>query len=199
MRLGAILLVLQLSVAYAGSFRHSKIAEDLRLEEGEEHEVIIVFRQQYDQQQSRRVRNLGGKLRRELPLVNAGHYQLTNAQLTQFANDPDVEAIHPNREVRSTAFNGKMDYAWMSLLNAASPNTSVRYDGTGIGVALIDSGVDTSSELTGGRPIYSQSFVTGENTSDWFGHGDHVAGIIAGTGAGSTGPEFAYKVRGIAP
>ena len=63
----------------------------------------------------------------------------------------------------------------------------------------MDSGADTTSELVGGRPIYSQSFVTGENTSDWFGHGDHVAGIIAGTGSGSTGPEFSYKVRGIAP
>src|SRR5207245_6005593 len=36
-------------------------------------------------------------------------------------------------------------------------------------------------------------------TNDQYGHGTHVAGIIAGNAAGSTGPSYTHTFRGIAP
>jgi serine protease AprX len=37
------------------------------------------------------------------------------------------------------------------------------------------------------------------STGDGYGHGNHVSGIIAGSGKNSTGAGYDYKVRGIAP
>src|SRR4029077_18151443 len=50
------------------------------------------------------------------------------------------------------------------------------------------------------RIVYSQSFVSDDgDTSDRYGHGTHVAGIVAGNGFASTGPSFFKTFLGIAP
>lgn len=60
-------------------------------------------------------------------------------------------------------------------------------DGTGIGIAILDSGIYTShvdflDKSNAVRVVYSQDF-TGENrTDDPFGHGTHVAAIAGGGG-----------------
>ena len=60
-------------------------------------------------------------------------------------------------------------------------------DGTGIGIAVLDSGIDTahttfldrSNTL---RVVVSKDFTGEGRTDDPFGHGTHVAGIVAGNG-----------------
>ncbi len=51
-----------------------------------------------------------------------------------------------------------------------------------------------------GRIVYSQNFVSGEDDAlDHYGHGTLVAGLIAGNGADSTGPQYFRTFRGSAP
>ena len=69
--------------------------------------------------------------------------------------------------------------------------------GKGIGVAIVDSGIAAHSRLNG-KVIAAVNFATGETgTGDGFGHGTHIAGIIAGQ-ASSTSPTPLFK-NGIAP
>jgi subtilisin family serine protease len=80
----------------------------------------------------------------------------------------------------------------------ASNVVSIGWDGMGIGVAVIDSGITPNGDFA--RAIaYSQSFVPGDSkTTDAFGHGTHVAGIIAGTGTNSSS-RSKYRLGGAAP
>ncbi|MHA1931927.1 MAG: S8 family serine peptidase [Promethearchaeota archaeon] len=79
---------------------------------------------------------------------------------------------------------------WLNAVGAES----LLFDGSGVKVAVIDTGIYDHPAL---NIIENQNFVTDENASkynDDVGHGTHVAGIIGGDGAGSDG-----KYRGIAP
>ena len=79
---------------------------------------------------------------------------------------------------------------WVSAIGA----DNLLYDGTGVRVAVIDTGMYDHPSL---NIVANRNFVTDESSSNYnddVGHGTHVGGIIGGDGTGSQG-----VYRGIAP
>jgi serine protease AprX len=76
------------------------------------------------------------------------------------------------------------------------------WDGTGIGVAVIDSGIHNFNDfkdLAGkNRIVYTKDYVGG-GADDFYGHGTHAAGIVGSSGLGSTCSNCTRKFRGVAP
>jgi len=159
-------------------------------------DVIIQFKQPPTKDQ---LKQLGpyGQVKKQFTSINAIHMTLPVSVINSISGQSWISYITPNRPAKSTldivtqTVNAPM--AWSSGL-----------DGSGIGVAVLDSGVASKRDLmttngTASRIVYSESFVAGTDASDQYGHGTHVAGIVASNGSASSGPNFKRDFKGVAP
>src|SRR3981081_430656 len=103
--------------------------------------------------------------------------RLTAGQLGALQADPAVDHLSGDARIHSvadvTALSIGADQAW------AGANELQGLSGKGVGVAVIDSGIDSTHHALKGRVIVTKDF-TGGNGEDLYGHGTHLAGIIAG-------------------
>lgn len=136
----------------------------------------------------------GGTIYRTLSLVNALAADLPNAALLNVAADPLVARISLDRPIV-----GAMERT-ASTIGATAVRHTDGYNGAGIGVAIIDSGItswhdDLTNDGSAQRVHQFVDLVDGGGAAyDDYGHGTHVAGIIAGNGLDSGGAR-----SGIAP
>lgn len=138
---------------------------------------------------------LGGRVVRRLPLIDAVALDLPNAALSAMAGNPLVARLSMDRLVA-----GAMDRTGATT-GAAAVRQQFGLDGSGVGIAVIDSGVapshdDLADPASGAQRVARFVNFTQDQTSayDDYGHGTHVAGIIGGNGYDSGGAR-----SGIAP
>jgi serine protease AprX len=128
----------------------------------------------------------------ELPLVGGVATSVKVKDLDKLAADPDVSFVAADPPV---APQGTVDYSKLTTSYPFADNAQKvwvdKYDGSGVGIAVIDSGVAPVSDFSG-RLV--QVTMPGQpwGNDDTYGHGSLVAGVAAGKSSDG-------KFIGIAP
>ena len=161
---------------------HPKMARELETASPDATvDVIVQYKHSPNAWQHQKIRRMGGAHKGDLHLIAGDVVSMPASALAALADDPEVAFIAPDRPVQS-----------MLDLTVAAVNGNVAaqlgWTGTGVGVAVIDSGIDNHPDLAH-TIVYSQNFVGGP-PHDHFGHGTHVAGIIGGSGGSSRGKDY---------
>jgi subtilisin family serine protease len=136
------------------------------------------------------ITGVGGLAGRSLPGLSGQVALVPDASLLELAGRPEVVSLTIDRPVA-----GAMERT-AATVGAAWVRESLGFDGSGVGIAIIDSGVTNwHDDLADRRIVQFVDFVSNLPLAhDGYGHGTHVAGIIAGSGYDSGGAR-----RGIAP
>ena len=179
--------------AASGQFAH--VSQDLgSADPSSTVNVIVQYKQSPEDRHHARVRGLGGVLNSDLHVVKGDAYSMPARNVAILAADPDVTSISVDRKIHRLLDNTT------AAVNAAAA-WSAGLDGSGIGVAVIDSGISEHDDLqgaNGSRIVYRESFINSD-TNDDFGHGEHVAGILAGNGSDSNCSSCSRHLVGMAP
>jgi serine protease AprX len=159
--------------------------------------VIIQFNQAPKAKHLAELGAQGGHVTYTLNQINAVAVRVPLSALQWLKGHPDILYVSPDRPNKVSSD----DYVPAVMDDIARQQYGL--DGTGVGIAVIDSGVFNHDDLQkpagGSRIIYSESFVANDpSTNDVYGHGTHVAGIMAGNGRDSQSG-YPTQYGGIAP
>jgi serine protease AprX len=184
---------------YAGH----KLAPDLASYRVDTIDVIIQFKEAPSRDQLDKIA-ARGHVKHIFDHIHGVHASLPMREVESLAKEPSVAYVSPDRKVTVQAANnwGVLDMVGSTVNAPAAWRSGL--DGTGISVAIIDSGITQKDDLmtadnSASRIVYSQTFVPGQDATDLYGHGTHVAGIAGGNGADSSGNGVFQTFKGIAP
>src|SRR5579864_5110964 len=158
------------------------------------------------------VSRVSGHVFGELHIINALAVKLTAERARWLAANPDVHSVSLNSVIKTQSLSigssllGNLQTTYDQTLGLGNW-WSHGYTGTGVGVAVIDTGIDgqlpdfQTSDGTASRVV--ETAVTNPsatNAVDGYGHGTDVAGIIAGNGLARSSSDPLYgQYIGVAP
>ena len=137
------------------------------------------------------VRALGGRIERRMRIIDGFSATLPARSLADLARLPGVYSVTPDARLRmlSDDYDAGSDHGSMPFAQEATGAGefwNAGYTGAGVDVAVIDTGVAPVAGLDGYDKIIHGPDLSPESQSpqlahlDSYGHGTHMAGIIAG-------------------
>ena len=133
------------------------------------------------------VAHAGGHVDTSLDLVGGVAAHVSDLGLNQLMNEPGVR-VTPDVVLHSTGSSfPAASLAADPQIAAINPTDDWADDaGDGVGVALIDTGVNPTPDLRGDRLVRGPDLSGEKDGVDRFGHGTFMAGLIAGDGTASS-------------
>lgn len=167
---------------------------------GERTKVLIGFSHKPGNAEANLVRAAGGNVRYVYDIIPSIAAELPPQAIAALERNPNVTMIEPDIEVfaiSSADFTAELDRTWgVKHIGAGTVHNQGAF-GTGIKVAVIDSGIDYRHGDIAANYKGGYNFVRGNNDPmDDNGHGTHVAGTIAAVrnGAGVVGAAPAVEL-----
>jgi serine protease AprX len=202
----SVFLALALVCSGAQKPRRAKISPDATATDSlAQVRVLVQWNTAIGDQTSALISSVGGKVVSEFKSVRQGVYLMSGSAAQTLSQDPSVKFISPDRKVK------KKLATTAATINAAQ-SWANGYTGNGVGVAVLDSGMNVDDNL-GATPnktiVFTNDFTDEAYSSkgkksnsfglDWYGHGQHIAGIIASSGKASSCGDCFKSMIGIAP
>jgi serine protease AprX len=174
--------------------------------------VIVRTVPGHEQAVEREISGLGGRVETELPIIHGFSATIPEAALETLARDEAVLAVSPNGRVSlsGTYDPSTDDYSMQNVERSvrATRMWEAGYTGAGVDIALIDSGVApveglrAPGKIIHGPDLSFESQAANLRHLDTYGHGTHMAGIMAGRDAGATPGAYSTDTAdflGVAP
>lgn len=164
--------------------------------------VLIGFKEKPGPAQQAMVKGVGGKIKYTYHIVDAIAASIPEKAIVALQNNPNV--AHVELDIKVYALDTELDDSWgVKRIGAGIVHVDGN-KGTGIKVAIIDSGIDYNHPDLDDNYIVGYDFVNNDDDPmDDAGHGTHVAGTVAaeddGVGVVGVAPEaslYALKVLG---
>ena len=153
-----------------------------------------------------RVSALGGQVTQDLHIINAFAAEMSAKDAVQLSKAGSVRWVSLDSAMESSICpqcveTKNLANAYIGAIHADQVwNTKPYIQGQGIGVAVIDSGINPNGDLYTDKGVNRQvadirfNSDYNQSPSDGYGHGTHVASIIGSDGSDSSG-----KYIGVAP
>lgn len=167
---------------------------------------VIVQKNVADDRVEKTVTALGGQVTQDLQIINGFSAELQARDVPQLAQAQGVRWVSLDAVMMPTTCGQCVDTsnlanAYIGAIRADQVwNSSPNLQGQGIGVAVVDSGINPNGDLYTNmgvnRQVANVRFNSdyNQNTSDGYGHGTVVSSIVGGDGSDSGG-----KYIGVAP
>ncbi|HET6815706.1 MAG TPA: S8 family peptidase [Mycobacteriales bacterium] len=158
--------------------------------------VVVMTTPSHGAAAERFVRDAGGRVTHELSVIDGFIATVPRTVVSGLAAVPGVRSVTPDRPVHLEALYGQDSGAASAVYSdvvRATKTWGTGDTGAGTAVAVIDTGINTTGDLAG-QVVRAVDFTSDGDNLDHYGHGTFVGGLIAGTGAHSSG-----SIMGVAP